>query len=383
MLVLLTNQGATLPQELTHDILVLDEPLPSLETLEKIVRDTFESAGMTAPDADTLKLATDALIGLPFFPAEQSTAMCLDTIGDEGLNISDLWDRKRQQINQTNGLSVGTGKESLAEIGGLENVKEYMERLLGGNDAPRCIIFSDEIEKAFAGTGTDMSGVKTALTGAMLSWTQDQDMSGVLWFGVPGGGKSQLGKAIAAHHNIPFIKFDLDGMQSGIVGSSGSNLRSAQATVDAVASGKVLWIATCNSVDALPAELQARFKDGSFFFDTPTKEERATIWAIYRSKFGIPATDATPSDEGWTGREIKECCSKAYRLRLSLEAASKYVVPVTISRADLIENIRRNASGKYISASQPGLYHYAPPQSHAIATTAHQEAVTGRKMRNE
>jgi hypothetical protein len=35
-------------------------------------------------------------------------------------------------------------------------------------------VFLYEIEKAFAGTGTDLSGVKTELTGAILAWMQDR-----------------------------------------------------------------------------------------------------------------------------------------------------------------------------------------------------------------
>jgi hypothetical protein len=380
MLVLLCDTGAILPAILVHDVLVLDEPLPSAVQLAELVRDVCSCTTKPLTDSDEdkaiLQDAVTALIGLPAFPADQSTAMSLNASGE--LDLIALWDRKRQAINQTNGLSVGTGKESLSDIGGLEPIKSYMEKLINGNDAPSCIIFIDEIEKAFAGTGTDTSGVKTELTGSMLSWMQDTEMQGVLFIGVPGGGKSQLGKAIAATHNKPFIKFDIAGMQSGLVGSSGANLRAAIATVNAVSGGKVLCIATCNSIGALPPELRRRFKDGTFFFDAPTAEERASIWKVYRERYHIAETDALPTNTGWTGAEIKECCSKAYRLRVTLQDAAQFIVPVTVSSADTINTLREASSGKFLSASYTGIYRYdRKVELPVLAQT------TGRKMRVE
>jgi hypothetical protein len=384
MLVALTNQGAILPIELAHDFLVLDEPLPTLEVLEGVVKNTFEYAKLDAPSKEIMEQATGALIGLPYFPAEQSTAMCLNIANDNGkvtgtLDIEGLWERKRQAINATQGLSITTGKEKLDEIGGLETVKTFLLRLLNGNDSPRCIIFSDEIEKTFAGTGTDTSGVKTELTGSMLQWTTKLDMAGVLGIGVPGAGKTQIMKAIAAEMGIPFITFDLAGMQGSLVGQSGAALRAAQSIIEAVSGGRILWVATCNSIDALPPELQARFKDGTFFFDAPTMEERISIWAIHRKAFNIPETDTLPIDKGWTGREIRECCSKAYRLKMNLSEASQYIVPVTVSNAGIIDNLRRQSSGKYLSASHTGIYRY---EEEVKPFTGHVLNVEqGRKMR--
>jgi len=43
--------------------------------------------------------------------------------------------------------------------------------VLAGIEPPRVVVFIDEIEKAFAGTGTDLSGVKTEMTGTILKLT--------------------------------------------------------------------------------------------------------------------------------------------------------------------------------------------------------------------
>ena len=52
VLVLITPPGSVLPQELTQDVLVIDEPLPAHEDLRAIVRTTFDNAKLAAPTAD-------------------------------------------------------------------------------------------------------------------------------------------------------------------------------------------------------------------------------------------------------------------------------------------------------------------------------------------
>lgn len=382
LLVMLTNSGAILPGELSSDVLILDEPLPSDETLQRCVTDMFESAQkanpkITPPSADTLAQATKALTGLPYFPSEQSVAMCMD-IKAGSLDITALWERKRQAINQTRGLQVLSGSESLDDIGGLSQVKEYLCRVMEGKDAPNLILFLDEVEKAFAGSGTDTSGVSTKLTGSMLEWTEDKQIRGMLSLGIPGVGKSQLCKAIGNKYGKPVIKFNLPAMESGIVGSSNEYLRSAQAMIDSISGGKVFMIATCNSVSSLPPELRRRFSAATFFFDAPeTQSERNAIWGIYKAKYQL--TGDTPKDAGWTGAEIKNCAYTAYTLNVSLVEASKYIIPVTVSDKHRIEALRRDSSGKYLSASYDGVYQYevSTPEMNMADTT------TGKRIMRE
>jgi SpoVK/Ycf46/Vps4 family AAA+-type ATPase len=78
----------------------------------------------------------------------------------------------------------------------------------------------------------------------------------------------------------------------------------------------------------LPPELRRRVTLGTFFFDLPTAEEREAIWKIYLKKWSLDDGDR-PNDEGWTGAEIRECCRKAWRLRLTLKESAEYVVPVS------------------------------------------------------
>ena len=351
MLVLITPPGSVLPVELQNDVMVIDEPLPSADDLRKIIPGLHESAELPPPESDVMDHAVDALIGLAAFPAEQALAMSLSK---KGLDIGRLWERKRQAVEQAPGLTIWRGGETFSEIGGCESIKRFLTAVIQGRDAPRVVVFVDEIEKAFAGTGTDMSGVKTEMTGTMLTWMQDRGADGVLAIGPPGSAKSLTAKATGNTAGIPTVAFDLSAMQSSLVGGSGERLRAALQVVDAISQGKSLWIATCNSITSLPPELRRRFTLGTFFFDLPTPEEREAIWKIYLAKWNL--TGEQPKDDGWTGAEIKECCRKAWRLNLSLRESAEYIVPVSRSAADQIESLRRLASGRFLSASHPGVY---------------------------
>jgi len=53
------------------------------------------------------------------------------------------------------------------------------------------VVFCDEIEKAFAGTGTDLSGVTTEMTGTILTWMQNREADGLYpYSGRPGRQKA-------------------------------------------------------------------------------------------------------------------------------------------------------------------------------------------------
>ena len=353
MLALLMASGSTLPPELAEDVFLMDEPLPSAEDLGRIVASTFSSAGLPEPDTEVSGKAIDAVIGLAAFPAEQALAM---SVTKNGLDMAGLWERKRQIIEQTPGLGVWRGGETFDQIGGVENVKAFLRAVIAGAEPPRVVVFIDEIEKHLAGTGTDLSGVKTEMTGALLTWMQDRRADGCIFIGPPGAAKSAVAKATGNTAGIPTIAFDLAGMQSSLVGASGDRLRTALKVVDAVSQGRTLFIATCNKIATLPPELRRRFTLGTFFFDLPSVEERGTIWRIYTRKY--VTSGEPPGDEGWTGAEIEECCRKAYRLKIPLQEAARYIVPVSRSASEEIKSLQLQASGKFISASAPGVYQY-------------------------
>ena len=371
MFLMLTTAGAILPTELKDDVLVLDEALPTGDELKNVVLQTYDDAKLKRPDEEMLTKAVDALIGLAAFPAEQTMAMCLTKAG---LDTKELWNRKCQVIEQTPGLSVWKGGESFEKIGGIKNAKKWARRLLKAKRRVRAIVFMDEIEKAFAGTGTDLSGVKTEMTGAFLSWMQDHGVRGALFIGPPGCTKSMFAKALGNEAGIPTIAMDFGAMQSALVGSSGERLRAGLKVIDAVCEGDgAVVIGTCNSINSLPPELRRRFQLGTFFFDLPSKAERAEIWKIYMDQFELPKQEM-PDDHDWTGAEIFECCRKADDFQIPLVESAGYIVPVAKSGAEQLKTLRNMATGKFISANEEGTYVYNADAPSSTTTT-------GRKMR--
>lgn len=352
----------SLPAELRHDVLTLDEPLPDESELRAIIETAYQSAELGAPDEEIFTRALDATCGLAAFPAEQVVAM---SVTRDGLDVDALWERKNALIDATPGLRVYRGREKFADLGGIENAKNFLRRVLSGKNAPRAIVWMDEIEKQFAGLGGqntsgDSSGTTQDQLNCLLQEMQNKGYRGFLFVGPPGAAKSALAKAAGNEAAIPTIGFDLGAAKGSLVGESEAKMREALKVVETVSQGAALFIATCNSITQLPPELRRRFKRGTFFFDLPTREERATIWALHCDRHGLTAWNNSIgfNDEGWTGAEIETCCELADELGLSLDEAARYVVPVSVSAGEQIESLRQSASGKYLSASHGGVYRF-------------------------
>jgi SpoVK/Ycf46/Vps4 family AAA+-type ATPase len=165
-----------------------------------------------------------------------------------------------------------------------------------------CIVMIDEVEKAFAGLGSQGdSGVASRMFGTFLSWLNDHDSD-------------------------------------------------------------VFVVCTANDVSKLPPEFgrSERF-DGIFFLDLPNRQEKDAIWLLYRDQFEVDLNQSQPDDTNWTGAEIKSCCRLAAMLDLNLVEAAQNVVPVAVTAAESIDRLRGWASGRCLSASHIGVYTYADP----------------------
>lgn len=344
-----------LPIELERDVLTLDEPLPGREELAKVVVEQFENGDLDVPDSTVVDRCVDALEGLAYFPAEQAAAMSLTK---DGMDFEMLWGLKRTMIEQTKGLTVMNEKITFEDIGGLDNLKEFAKGLLYGKNPPRAIVFIDEIEKAMSGsTGGDLSGVSSDQLQELLKYQNDYKVPGMMLVGVPGSGKSMIAKAMGSVAGIPTIAFDLGAMKGSLVGESEERIRSALKVVTAVSGGKPMFIATSNNIAQLPPELKRRYKVGTFFFDLPGEDERDLVWFIYMEKYEHGTLmSSRPDDEGWTPAEIETCCELAWRLDITLKEAATYIVPIKDSAENVIERLRTEASGRYISASKKGTY---------------------------
>lgn len=354
-LVMLTP-AIKLPPELANDVLVIDEAYPTDKQIEEIVTRTHKDAGQILPDIGTMAKAVAATAGLPAFPAEQVIAMSLTP---KGIDIASLWERKKQSVEQTPGLKVWQGEESFEKIGGLKNVKGFLTKMVKGKNAPRVVVFIDEIEKQLAGAGGDTSGTSQDQMGSILSFMQNEKAQGILLFGPAGTGKSNLAKATGNEAGVPTIELDFGGMKHEHVGGSEARIRAALKVIKAIGQDRMLFIATCNSMTSLPPELRRRFKSGTFFMDLPNKEERAELWNMFMNRSMIPKKSGSlPNDTDWTGAEIEQCCEYAESFGVTLKEAAQYIVPVAVSASEIVQGLRRNASGKFISASYAGMYEY-------------------------
>lgn len=354
-MVVLLGASMMLPPELSGDAVVFDDPLPTLDELKTIVTRMHEDASLSQPSPEVLDKCVDATTGLHAFAAEQVVAM---TLRPTGIDTDALWERKRKAIEQTPGLKVWRGNQNVGDVRGISNVLTFFEDYMQGEEPPRAIVFIDEIEKQMAGAGDhgDNTGVSQDQHMQLLTTMEDKGYTGSIFIGHPGCGKSLVAKAIGGLADCPVISLDLGGLKSSALGASEQAIRHALQVIDSVSHGRALFLATCNQIGVLKPELRRRFTLPTFFFDLPTADERAAIWQLYIDKFKLDATQTRPDDDGWTGAEIRNVCSMAWRMHTTLVQAGGYIVPVAKSSADSIKRLRESCDGKFISASYPGNY---------------------------
>lgn len=175
-----------------------------------------------------------------------------------------------------------------------------------------CVLWIDELEKIFAGSGPDSAsadaGVSSRLLASFLSWMQDRK-------------------------------------------------------------APVFVAATCNNVTALPPELirKGRF-DELFFVDLPSQAERRQIFSIQlaRRKRNPAEFDLERIDdaaEGYSGAEINAAIQSALYAAFSakkqlttqvLEEALEETVPLSTTRAEEVESLREWARTRAVPASIVG-----------------------------
>jgi len=367
-----------LPAELEKSFTVIDHQLPGRDALTEIARGVATEDG-ELPDGDELVRVIDAAAGLTRMEAENAFALSLVRRGV--LEPETVWRTKAQTLRASGLLELHRGGESFDDLGGLESLKSFCLRAL-----------------------------------RPLPADHPARPRGVMLLGVPGTGKSAFAKALGKQTGRPTVVLDLGRLYGGLVGDTERNVRQALACIDAMApciafidevekalaggvgggsndsgvsqrlfgtllswlndhESDVFTVCTANDVSRLPPEFtrSERF-DGVFFVDLPTAEERQAIWRMYLTRYGLDASQAWPSDAGWTGAEIRSCCRLASLLDISLAEAGEQVVPVAVTAAEKVEQLRTWASGRCLSTSVPGLFR-------ADEATAKPAAKTGKRRR--
>jgi len=350
-----------LPVELEKLFVVLEHELPNRDQLEQIARG-IATEEQELPTGAELDEVLDAAAGLTRLEAEN--AFSLSLVRQGRITSDAVWELKSGMLKKSGLLELHRGNETFQGLGGLETLKAFCRQAL------------------------------------RLSQRSSQTRArGVLLLSPPGCGKSQFCKSLGNEVGRPVLTLDVGSLLGSLVGQSEERTRQALRIIDAMApavlmidevekafsgvsgssdsgvtsrmfgrfltwlndhTSDVFVVCTANDISKLPPEFSrsGRF-DALFFLDLPNRDEKDAIWTLYRNQFEIEQNQKKPADDQWTGAEIRACCRLAALLEVSLVEASRYIVPVAVTAAESVENLRNWASGRCLSANQHGLYQYS------------------------
>lgn len=323
------------PKELEKYITILREEYLNEEEIRQEILTFIEENAVGNIYDKFLEELSVALKGLSVLEINTILALAYSRDGElseKALNL--VMEQKKQMIQKSGILEMIPMKESMQDIGGLKNLKKWIE------DKAK-VLKNMEQAKAF--------GVELP--------------KGVLIAGVPGCGKSLSAKASAQCMGIPLLRLDMGRLMGKYVGESENNMRQAIALAEAVAPC-VLWVdelekafagigqnggaaevttrlfghfltwmqekesavfvvATANDIMKLPPELMRKGRfDEVFYVELPKEEERKKIFEIHIEKRRkqdlkkINLGELGRKTEGYSGADIegvvKEAVEKAF-----------------------------------------------------------------------
>lgn len=322
--IIIISSVLRIPKELEKYITMLEMDYLSTSEIKEIIQKFISDNSLQSINENFLEEMSIAFKGLSEF--EINSILALAYADDSELTRKDLaliFDQKQQVIKKAGILEMIPLKESMNDIGGLENLKAWLIR--------KAQVFKN-IGKAQA-FGVDMP-------------------KGVLIAGVPGCGKSLNAKAAAKLFEVPLLRLDMGRLMGKYVGESEANMRKAIALAEAI-SPCVLWIdelekafagiggdgggaevttrlfgnfltwmqekessafvvATANDITKLPPELlrKGRF-DEIFYVGLPKENERRKIFEIHigkRRKADLSNIDINKlvfETKGYSGADIE------------------------------------------------------------------------------
>ncbi|WP_312046472.1 AAA family ATPase [Anaerotignum sp.] len=294
--IFILSEITIIPRELENYITVFDIPLPTTSEILAIINDFISDMDIVV-EQDTINDIALSFKGLNEFQIKQILNLayqdggCIDK-EDKLLILKE----KEQFIKKSGMLEIVNFTETIDDIGGLENLKEWLAR--------KARVFAN-LDKALK-FGVDVP-------------------KGIMIIGMPGCGKSLTAKATASLFEIPLVRLDVGRLLGKYVGESEENMRKALKLSEAI-SPCVLWIdeiekafagvggdgggndvttrlfgqfltwmqekentvfivATANDISKMPPEFlrKGRF-DELFFVDLPNGEERRKILDIHLKK---------------------------------------------------------------------------------------------------
>jgi hypothetical protein len=351
----IVSPDARLPLELEREVVMLDFPLPTREELKTILGGLVESTGVEPEDEAAV---LDAAQGLTW--EESENAMALALVRQKQFDPHTICTLKAQMVEKSAALQFSQFTETFATLGGLENLKEWT-----------------------------LNRFKNRKTGLPFR--------GILLLGVPGTGKSHFAKALGNEVGWPVLSLDMGRVFGSLVGESEAKMREALKVVDAMApcvlfideiekglagvggsstdggttqrvggtflqwlndhTSQVFVIATSNDYSKLPPEYTRMGRwDCLFFVDNPGRQEQLAILDIYTRQFmdtPLGNFGKTPDLDGYSGAEIRQVAIEAAYNGGDLEAAARFVIPISKSQKQQMDALREWARARTIPASRP------------------------------
>lgn len=322
--IIIISNTVVIPKELEKFITILEMDYLNTDEIKQIINKFINDNELISVKESLIDEFALAFKGLTEF--EIYNLLALSYADDGELTRKDLqliFEQKQQMIKKAGILEMIPLRETIDDIGGLENLKEWFVR--------KAKVYKN-MEKAKQ-YGVDMP-------------------KGVLISGIPGCGKSLNAKAAAKLFEVPLLRLDMGRIMGKYVGESEGNLRNAIALAEAI-SPCVLWIdelekafagigdsggnaevttrlfgnfltwmqekssptfvvATANDITKLPAELlrKGRF-DEIFYVGLPNEKEREKIFQIHINKRRpqdlnkIRISDLVAKTKGFSGADIE------------------------------------------------------------------------------
>ena len=376
--VVLSGGAVDLPPDLDHHAVHVNLKLPNREELLQLIRVVTQSMkekhdariDLTPDGAATL---VEALAGLTIDQARQVLAwVIVEDLRLGSDDIAKVLERKAKLVQETSVLEYYPVSTNHNQIGGFGRLRKWLERARLG----------------FSPAATRMNL---------------DPPRGILMVGVQGCGKSLAAKYVARLWGVPLLRLDAGRLYDKYIGESERNLREGMKVAESMAP-VILWIdeiekafgtgrssdedgglsarlfgmlltwlqekragvfvvGTANDLSRVPPELlrKGRF-DEIFFVDLPIEEERREIFRIHlRARNQDP--DKLDLDgfasrtEGWSGADIEQAViSSLYEsLHRNTKLTDEMVMneidqttPLSRSRAESIERIRREAEGRFV-----------------------------------
>jgi SpoVK/Ycf46/Vps4 family AAA+-type ATPase len=379
--IIIIGSELTIPKELQDLITVVQFQLPLEEEISQELTRLISSLNIKV-DSQLFESLTRACQGLSLERIRRVLSKIIatyKTIDNDSITV--LLSEKKQIISQTEILEYSSVNEQIANLGGLENLKDWLKK-----------------RKTAFGLQAFNYGLPTP--------------RGLLLIGIQGTGKSLTAKAIANDWQLPLLKLDVGKLFGGIVGESESRLRQMINVAETI-SPCILWIdeidkafsntdnrgdsgtsnrvlatfiswlsektkpvfviATANNIDLLPIEIirKGRF-DEIFFLDLPEKEEREEIFKIHLQTFRPNSWESfdyhqlAKASESFSGAEIRQSIIEGmyhafYEKREftteDICMALKELIPLAHLESDQMIRLQQWASsGRIRSASSKEIY---------------------------